>query len=113
MNSVTTNAFNHSSSSGVRPMAQPLWLRETVQTFFAGVAWSGAASQSHRLGTTDQTSSEATLAMTVGDFFGTVPWDGQPEIGVPIAPLAAPSAQASPPQAEDDLTLDGFSDLFG
>ncbi|NMF84813.1 hypothetical protein [Nodosilinea sp. P-1105] len=113
MTSVTINAFNHGSGPGIRPTAQPLWLRETVQTFFAGVAWSGAASPSHRPRTTDQTSSEATLAMTVDAFFGTVPWDGQPEIGVPIAPLAAPSAQAIPAPEEDDLTLDGFSDLFG
>jgi hypothetical protein len=51
------------------------------------------------------------MTMTVGDFFQNIAWDGQPTIGVPILPLeAAPAAAAD---ADLDLTLDGFSDLFG
>jgi hypothetical protein len=49
--------------------------------------------------------------MTVGQFFERVSWEGNPTIGVPIAPLEAPSADAESPA--DDLTLDDFSSLFG
>jgi hypothetical protein len=49
--------------------------------------------------------------MTVNDFFQSIAWDGQPTIGVPISPLEATPAPA--PTADLDLTLDGFSDLFG
>ncbi|WOD40703.1 hypothetical protein [Nodosilinea sp. E11] len=87
-----------------------LWLRETVQVFFEGVAWDGrVAAAASGLGESSQTGS--TMTMTVGDFFQNIAWDGQPTIGVPITPLAA--AADPTPNSDLDLTLDGFSDLFG
>jgi hypothetical protein len=51
------------------------------------------------------------MTMTVHNFFQSIAWDGQPAIGVPISPLeATPTPVAN---ADLDLTLDGFSDLFG
>lgn len=86
------------------------WLRETVQSFFQAVAWDGRSPlTSLGLGATAR--SESTMTMTVGDFFQNIAWDGQPTIGVPISPLAAATTPAADPNL--DLTLDGFSDLFG
>lgn len=85
------------------------WLRETVQAFFEAVAWDGQiATGVTALGDPDR--SESTMTMTVNDFFQNIAWEGQPIIGVPITPLAAaPTSQ----DTDLDLTLDGFSDLFG
>lgn len=89
------------------------WLRETVQAFFEGVNWTGFAPRPAaspgmaRPGL----ATEDPLTMTVGQFFERVSWEGNPTIGVPIAPLEAPSADAESPA--DDLTLDDFSSLFG
>ncbi|WP_035991780.1 hypothetical protein [Leptolyngbya sp. KIOST-1] len=89
--------------------SQP-WLKETVQTFFQAVAWDGRAVFAAP-GLGSPSSSESAMTMTVTDFFASIAWDGQPNIGVPIAPLeAVPAASAD---ADLDLTLDGFSDLFG
>lgn len=87
------------------------WLRETVQTFFESVAWDGRpAVAALGLGLGDAPRSESAMTMTVSAFFNSIAWDGQPTIGVPISPLeVAPAA----PNADLDLTLDGFSDLFG
>lgn len=105
-------SFSLGSTNGTAQVPHP-WVRETVQTFFEGVAWSGTAFQPQPQpgGSSDRSGSPMTMA--VGDFFGTIPWDGQPIIGVPISPLEALPANPSPVQEEDDLTLDGFSDLFG
>ncbi|MGB3312350.1 MAG: hypothetical protein WA939_11900 [Nodosilinea sp.] len=86
------------------------WLKETVQTFFEAVAWDGrSALVTSGLG--DTAHSESTMTMTVSDFFENIAWDGQPTIAVPISPLeAAPATSAA---SDLDLTLDGFSDLFG
>jgi hypothetical protein len=96
-------------STSSRDAAVSPWLRETVQTFFESVAWDGRPAVS-ALGLGATTRSESAMTMTVSAFFNSVAWDGQPTIGVPISPLeVAPAA----PQADLDLTLDGFSDLFG
>lgn len=88
--------------------AQP-WLKETVQAFFQAVPWDGrVVFAAPALGTTAR--SESTMTMTVSDFFENIAWDGQPTIGVPIAPL---EAAPEPTTSDLDLTLDGFSDLFG
>ncbi len=89
--------------------AEP-WLRETVQAFFEAVAWDGRPKIADPgLGVTPR--SESIMTMSVNEFFQSIAWDGQPSIGVPIAPLeAAPAPTAN---TDLDLTLDGFSDLFG
>ncbi|MFQ4136424.1 hypothetical protein PGN35_008890 [Nodosilinea sp. PGN35] len=86
------------------------WLRETVQSFFQAVAWDGRSPLAMP-GLGAAARSESTMTMTVSDFFQNIAWDGQPTIGVPIAPLAATATPAADPNL--DLTLDGFSDLFG
>jgi len=99
----TLDAMGHASTP------QP-WLRETVQAFFEAVAWDGrAAAVAPGLGATAR--SESTMTMSVSDFFQNIAWDGQPTIGVPISPLEATPAPAA--NSDLDLTLDGFSDLFG
>ncbi len=86
------------------------WLKETVQAFFEAVAWDGRAVLAAP-GLGGIAHAESTMTMTVSDFFAHIAWDGQPTIGVPIAPLeATPNAPAA---SDLDLTLDGFSDLFG
>lgn len=86
------------------------WLRETVQSFFEAVAWDGRSILAMPgLGATAR--SESTMTMTVSDFFQNIAWDGQPTIGLPVVPLAATATPAADPNL--DLTLDGFSDLFG
>lgn len=108
MMSATLTATNGHSGS------QP-WLRETVQAFFEGVPWSGMPThQVAHAGTASAASpgtTESPLTMTVGQFFEMMSWEGKPTIGVPIAPLEAPSPATDAPS--DDLTLDDFSSLFG
>ncbi len=88
------------------------WLKESVRAFFEGVAWTGQSLSVAGSGSARDTGAPATslMTMTVTQFFDTVAWDGQPTIGVPIAPV---EVQPDPGPAEDSLTLDGFSDLFG
>lgn len=86
------------------------WLKETVQAFFEAMAWDGrAVLAAPGLGSTAR--SESAMTMTVSDFFENIAWDGQPTIGVPITPLE--STPDTPADSDLDLTLDGFSDLFG
>jgi hypothetical protein len=86
------------------------WLRETVQTFFEAVSWDGRVA-AVTPGLEAAARSESTMTMSVSDFFQNIAWDGQPTIGVPISPLEA--APATTADSDLDLTLDGFSDLFG
>lgn len=106
MMSATLTATNGHHSS-------QLWQRETVQAFFEGVNWNGLAPRPTSSPGEARTGLglEDPLAMTVGQFFEMMPWEGKPTIGVPIAPLEAPAAATDAPA--DDLTLDDFSSLFG
>ena len=98
------NAFS------LEPETPQPWLKETVQAFFEAVVWDGrVALAAPGLGAPSR--SESAMTMTVGDFFQNIAWDSQPTIGVPIAPMEA--ATATPADSDLDLTLDGFSDLFG
>jgi hypothetical protein len=46
--------------------------------------------------------------MRVGDYFQSLPWEGEPDIAAPVPPL-----QLQPELLpEEDMTLDGFADLF-
>ncbi|MGB3202200.1 MAG: hypothetical protein WBA99_14945 [Nodosilinea sp.] len=102
------SAFSFDSMAGSEA-PQP-WLKETVQTFFEAVAWDGRVALAAP-GLRSPAQTESTMMMTVGAFFENIAWDGQPTIGVPIAPLEA--APATPVASDSELTLDGFSDLFG
>ncbi|PSN16270.1 hypothetical protein C7293_03430 [filamentous cyanobacterium CCT1] len=103
MSAFSLDAMTESNGS------QP-WLKETVQAFFEAVAWDGrAVLAAPSLGSAARP--ESAMTMTVSEFFAHIAWDGQPTIGVPIAPLAA--TPDTPADSDLDLTLDGFSDLFG
>jgi hypothetical protein len=96
---------------GPGAMVPQPWLKETLQAFFAGVAWHGQATPVPEATVASQPQAAGSmLTLPVRQFFDTLPWDGQPTIGVPIAPIAAQPETA--PQ-DESLTLDGFSDLFG
>ncbi|MEB3289885.1 MAG: hypothetical protein VKI82_08215 [Leptolyngbya sp.] len=103
------------ATNGHSPAAQP-WLRESVQTCFEGVNWSGLARRSAPSSTSATAASpvldaESLMALSVGQFFEMMSWEGKPNIGVPIAPLEAPAITTD--TASDDITLDDFSSLFG
>lgn len=101
------NAFSLDAESA--STSQP-WRRESVRAFFEAVAWDGrAAVVTPAMGNAAQ--SQSPMTMTVVDFFQGFAWEGQPAIGAPIAPLSTAPATAA--NSELDLTLDGFSDLFG
>lgn len=84
------------------------WSTVSVRDFFEQLPWTGETPLP-----TLQTAATAdpptlSLQLKVSDFFNRFPWAGQPDIGTPVAPI---TVQPDRP-AEDDLTLDGFADLF-
>ncbi|MGD1944200.1 MAG: hypothetical protein ACFB0G_23125 [Leptolyngbyaceae cyanobacterium] len=84
------------------------WSTLSVRDFFEQVSWTGATPPpAHQA---EATTDLPTLSfqLKVSEFFSHFPWEGQPDIGTPVAPL---TIQPELP-AEDDLTLDGFADLF-
>jgi hypothetical protein len=102
---------NSTLGNGHGAMSVQPWLKDSVRDFFEGVAWTGQArSSAQAKGAGSEGASESMMTMTVSRFFDTFAWEGQPTIGVPIAPV---EAQSEPEPVEDSLTLDGFSDLFG
>lgn len=88
------------------------WQTVTVRDFFSKIAWTGeSVREPWTLDSADEAvvNNPLDLRLSVGEFFNRFPWDGQPHIAVPVAPL---EVQPDLPPPEDDLTLDGFSDLF-
>ena len=79
------------ATNGHSPAVQP-WLRESVQTFFEGVNWSGMvrhAAPSSGTAASPVLDTESLMTLTVGQFFEMMSWEGKPTIGVPIVPLEA------------------------
>lgn len=102
---------NPTFGNGHGAMAAQPWLKDSVRAFFEGVAWTGQTMPSLAAhGANPGGDAGSMMTMTVSHFFDTISWDGQPTIGVPIAPI---EAQPEPESIEDSLTLDGISDLFG
>ena len=88
------------------------WHTLSVREFFSTIAWTG---EPVREPWTQPADGEVIsvdgldMQLSVGEFFNRFPWDGKPSIAAPMAPL---EAQPNLPLPEDDLTLDGFADLF-
>lgn len=101
-------AFTQQNGSGIPSQA---WLQDSVRTFFETLAWDGRQ-LIPVTSSLDSVSSSAESAMTmrVGSFFSSIPWEGQPTIAAPVAPLEMQVEMEKP--SGDSLTLDAFSDLF-
>ena len=89
------------------------WSTMSVREFFEHMPWTGipsdlprANADSAAMGPTEI--DELSLTLTVGEYFNLLPWEGKPNIAVPVAPI---DIQTDLPVAED-ITLDGFADLF-
>ncbi|NET10310.1 MAG: hypothetical protein F6K09_34740 [Merismopedia sp. SIO2A8] len=84
------------------------WPIQSVQHFFSTINWENVATQPS-LPTLK--SGERTLnpAMTVSEFFGAVPWDGERVIAPSPPEAELPILNDAP---EDDLTLDDFFGSF-
>ncbi|RZM78595.1 hypothetical protein [Leptolyngbya iicbica] len=89
------------------------WSTLSVREFFEQMPWTGMP-VNRPSPTAGSSSADATganglsLTLSVGEYFNLFPWDGKPNIAVPVAPL---DIQPDLPM-EDDITLDGFADLF-
>ncbi|MGK7890590.1 MAG: hypothetical protein AB4042_14765 [Leptolyngbyaceae cyanobacterium] len=85
------------------------WLTESVKDFFSGVNWENVKAPPPKLPT--MTSGERNLSpnMTVGEFFGAIPWEGELAIA-PVPSVDIFEAEAEP--VADDLTLDDFFGSF-
>jgi hypothetical protein len=89
------------------------WSTLSVREFFEQMPWTGMPvnrpNPSAGGSPTDATEvNSLSLTLTVGEYFNLLPWDGKPNIAAPMAPL---DIQPDLP-VEDDITLDGFADLF-
>ena len=89
------------------------WTMISVRDFFERIPWTGFP-----VSVSDNTSDNAlvnrteadslNLKLKVSEYFNLFPWDGQPSVAVPVVPI---ELQPDLP-AEDDITLEGFADLF-
>jgi limonene-1,2-epoxide hydrolase len=94
-----------------KPLPSSTWKQQTVQQFFAAFNWDdhSAAVQALKYTATQQPYSDRPLSLTlnVQEFFAAINWDGSTIAALPSSPdLTIANA------AEDDFTLDNFSDLF-
>lgn len=107
---------HRNSMNGHRDNHQKLesaWATVSVRDFFEQMPWSGVPVVSPDLASGGSQASEATanqldLKLQVKQYFDLFPWDGKPNIAAPVAPI---DVQPDLP-AEDEITLDGFADLF-
>lgn len=101
-------------SPGGGPGQRAAWSTLSVRDFFGAIIWTGDAAQEPWTQTANAPHPGSVEAldmaqMTVGDFFGRCPWSGQPDIAAPLEPL---EAQADLFPSDDELTLEGFAELF-
>lgn len=121
MNSSGGNGAGANGSGSHRPGAHgsgngsskgnpsPSWLQDSVRTFFTALNWDGHALSVMTSPGQHSPTGEVSMTMPVSVFFGTIPWEGQPIIAAPVAPL---EMQSDRPEVAESLTLDAFSDLF-
>jgi hypothetical protein len=109
------NASALASRNGSSPFGQA-WLQQSVQEFFSGINWDNAPQDIYELSqeltasALQGTELSLSLNLTVSQFFAAIPWDGT-AIAAPATPVLADPL--SGPEDLNDLTLEGFSDLFG
>lgn len=89
------------------------WSTVSVRDFFEQMPWTGVPVGQPESGSGSFSAEVAeanslNLKLQVKEYFDRFPWDGQPNIAAPVAPL---DIQPDLP-AEDEITLDGFADLF-
>lgn len=89
------------------------WSTISVRDFFEQIPWTGvpeniseSVSGSSSTDTTEANS--LNLKLKVSEYFNRFPWDGQPDIAVPLTPVAIQPDLS----ADNDITLEGFADLF-
>jgi hypothetical protein len=86
------------------------WRQTSVRDFFIHLNWEGHSSLVEPVVhlSTEPSSGPLSLTMSVNRFFSALNWEGG-DVGVPGSLPAKPS---TPSLVIDELTLDGFSDLF-
>lgn len=99
------------ATSNGHALQSATWHTQSVRDFFGQIDWTGTSINpltSDSALTAASDSKTPDMRLSVGEFFSRFAWDGMPNIAVPTAPL---EFQPDLP-AEEDITLDGFADLF-
>lgn len=100
---VQTNGFSPAGNLKGNP---------SVRDFFGAIPWTGQPLLKAWDEPTAETFADADappMGLSVKAFFSRFAWDGKPTVAAPLTPL---EIQPDIPSPEDDLTLDGFADLF-
>ncbi|MDX2097379.1 MAG: hypothetical protein SFW36_06345 [Leptolyngbyaceae cyanobacterium bins.59] len=86
------------------------WLQASVKEFFSGVNWDDQPLEVQVLKQNNLAATEGplSLTLTVGQFFGAIPWEGGPS----LPKTAAIDMPLVDQTKADDFTLDDFSSLF-
>lgn len=89
------------------------WSTISVRDFFEHMPWTGmpenTLERTSDSSPTDTTgASSLNLQLKVGEYFNLFPWDSQPDIAAPLAPIDIQPDLS----LENDITLEGFADLF-
>jgi hypothetical protein len=89
------------------PLPSPLWLQESVQTFFSRFNWEDnpPEMQQAKLTSLEASTAPLNLTLTVDQFFAAFNWDG-------AAIAAALSTPPSAPKAAIEVTVDDFFSQF-
>ncbi|NEQ95627.1 MAG: hypothetical protein F6K30_02650 [Cyanothece sp. SIO2G6] len=89
--------------------ADQAWLTESVKDFFSGVNWENVVAPPTPLPTMTSGERHLNPNMTVSEFLGAIPWEGELAIAPP--PTLDLFEDGTDPVA-DDLTLDDFFGSF-
>ena len=94
-------------TNGSASPSEKTWLQQSVHQFFAAFNWEGHSPDVQELKLTALQGSDAplSLTLTVSQFLGAIAWDGNAIATTPN--LSTPTATAN-----EDFTLEDFSDLF-
>ena len=112
----TTLAHLNGSAPPASSWHNQPWLQQSVRELFSAINWDDQPEEVHdlsqelALNAVQGGNMSLSMTLTVRQFFSAVPWDGA-EIAAMVVP--APVEDPALANAADDLTLDGFSGLFG